>query len=502
MSPYSGFKVLVANRGEIALRILRTCRELGMPSVAVYSDADEHSLHARYADEAVRIGPADSAGSYLNISAVIDAAVKSGARAVHPGYGFLSENPEFARAVQAAGRVFRAPRPEPVALTGEKLAARRVAREAGLPVLPGPDEPLNDGPIDSQLSSQVVFPVLIKAVAGGGGRGIRLANDAEELEMMIEAARKEALAAFGNDAVYFEPLVQGARHIEVQVIGDGEGRILCLGERECSIQRRRQKLIEEAPAPRLPETLRRAFHAHGVRLAEQLRYRSLGTVEFLLDQNGAMYFIEVNPRIQVEHPVTEMVMGVDLVREQLLLAASGKLHLTELDMYPRGAAIEARVLAEDASLGFLPATGEIAHLLLPAGPGIRVDTGLYLGMPVSADYDSLLAKVIVWDESRNRAVARMKRALEEFQIGGVPTDLDFLHQIVSSRSFRTGRTDTTYLDHFSPAENPTGDTMETDLAAAVALLASQEMVRNEPSPKKVESMESWKYAAWRGQMRG
>ena len=339
-------------------------------------------------------------------------------------------------------------------------------------------------------------------MAGGGGRGIRLANDAEELEMMIEAARKEALAAFGNDAVYFEPLVQGARHIEVQVLGDGDGRILCLGERECSIQRRRQKLIEEAPAPRLPETLRRAFHAHAVRLAAQLRYRSLGTVEFLLDQNGAMYFIEVNPRIQVEHPVTEMVIGIDLVREQLLLAATGKMHLTERDLNPRGAAIEARVLAEDASLGFLPATGEIAHLLLPAGPGIRVDTGLYLGMPVSADYDSLLAKVIVWDESRNRAVARMKRALEEFQIGGVPTDLDFLHQIVSSRSFRTGRTDTTYLDHFSPAENSTGDTMETDLAAAVALLASQEMVRNEPSPKKVESMDSWKYAAWRGQMRG
>ena len=502
MSPYSGFKVLVANRGEIALRILRSCRELGMPSVAVYSDADEHSLHTRYADEAVRIGPADASGSYLNISAVIDAAMKSGARAVHPGYGFLSENPEFARAVEAAGMVFIGPRPETVALTGDKLAARRVAREAGLPVLPGPDEPLNDGPIDSQLSSQVVFPVLIKAVAGGGGRGIRLANDAEELEMMIEAARKEALAAFGNDAVYFEPLVQGARHIEVQVLGDGDGRILCLGERECSIQRRRQKLIEEAPAPRLPETLRRAFHAHAVRLAAQLRYRSLGTVEFLLDQNGAMYFIEVNPRIQVEHPVTEMVIGIDLVREQLLLAASGKLHLTELDMYPRGAAIEARVLAEDASLGFLPTTGEIAHLLLPAGPGIRVDSGLYLGMPVTADYDSLLAKVIVWDESRNRAVARMKRALEEFQIGGVPTDLDFLHQIVSSRSFRTGRTDTTYLDHFSPAENSTGDTMETDLAAAVALLASQEMVRNEPSPKKVESMDSWKYAAWRGQMRG
>lgn len=502
MSPYSSFKVMVANRGEIALRILRSCRELGMPSVAVYSEVDEQALHARYADEAVCIGPADAASSYLNMSTIIDAALKTGVRAIHPGYGFLAENPDFAQAVENAGLIFIGPRPETVALTGDKLAARRMAREAGLPVLPGPDEPLMHGPIEPTLSSQVVFPVLIKAVAGGGGRGIRLANDSAELDLMIAAARKEAMAAFGNDDVYLEPLVQGARHIEVQIIGDGEGNVLCLGERECSIQRRRQKLIEEAPAPRLPEPLRKAFHANAVKLVEQLKYRGLGTVEFLLDKNGEYYFIEINPRIQVEHPVTEMVTGIDLVREQLILAASGKLNLSAFDILPRGAAIEARILAEDGSQGFLPATGEITHLLLPGGQGVRVDSGLYLGMPVTADYDSLLAKVIVWDENRTRAVARMKRALIEFQVGGVPTDLDFLQQIVNSSSFKSGRTDTTYLDHFTPPQNVENESIEQDLAVAIAILANQETKHAEVSSNCVETTANWKYSAWREQMRG
>lgn len=502
MSPYSNFKVLVANRGEIALRVLRSCRELGMPSVAVFSEVDEQALHARYADEAICIGPADAADSYLNIAAVINAAEKTGARAIHPGYGFLAENPDFARAVEDAGMIFIGPRPETVALTGDKLAARRIAREAGLPVLPGPDEPLTHGPMEAQFASQVVFPVLIKAVAGGGGRGIRLANDTDELETMIAAARKEALAAFGNDEVYLEPLVQGARHIEVQIIGDGAGNVLCLGERECSIQRRRQKLIEEAPAPRLPDALRGAFHEHAVKLVEKLKYRGLGTVEFLLDKNGEFYFIEINPRIQVEHPVTEMVTGIDLVREQLILAASGKLSLSPLDIFPRGAAIEARVLAEDASQGFLPATGEITHLLLPGGQGVRVDSSLYLGMPVSADYDSLLAKVVVWDENRARAVTRMKRALLEFQVGGVPTDLEFLQQIVNSSSFKAGRTDTTYLDHFTPTQNADNEAIEQELAVAVAILASQETNHTEHASNCDDTQNTWKYSAWREQMRG
>ncbi len=500
MNDTANFKVLVANRGEIALRVLRACRELGMPSVAVYSEADEQALHSRYADEAVCVGPADAASSYLNMEAILAAAKKTGACAIHPGYGFLSENSEFARAVEDAGMIFIGPRPETVALTGDKLAARRIAREAGLPVLPGPDQPLEHGPIEPQMARQVVFPVLIKAVAGGGGRGICLPDNPTELESMIAAARLEAQAAFGNDAVYLEPLVQGARHIEVQILGDGAGNVVCLGERECSIQRRRQKLIEEAPAPRLPENLRLAFHENAIQLVKRLNYRGLGTVEFLLDKNGAFYFIEVNPRVQVEHPVTEMVTGVDLVREQLLLAVNGKLNLPTSGLIVRGSAIEARILAEDASQSFLPATGEVTHLLFPAGPGVRVDSSLYLGMRVTADYDSLLAKVVVWDESRSRALARMKRALSEFQIGGVPTDLEFLQQIVDSSSFKSGRTDTTYLDHFTPPQSAENELIEQDVAMAVAILASQEVQNQARQANNSASENYWKYAAWREQM--
>ncbi|MBE0698406.1 MAG: ATP-grasp domain-containing protein, partial [Anaerolineaceae bacterium] len=305
-------KVLVANRGEIALRVLRTCRDIGFPSVAVYSDADQDSLPVRYADESVYLGPTAASESYLNIPAVIEAARKSGAEAIHPGYGFLSENEEFARAVEDAGLIFIGPRPDTIALTGDKLAAKRVAREAGLPVLPGKDVPV-DNLLSPDLADGVTFPVLIKAVSGGGGRGIRLARSADEMVQMVEAARQEANAAFGDDTVYLEPLVLNARHIEVQILGDGNGHILYLGERECSIQRRRQKLIEEAPAPGLSLSLRHHLFDSALKLAEALNYRSLGTVEFLLDPYGRFYFIEVNPRIQVEHPVTEQVTGIDLV---------------------------------------------------------------------------------------------------------------------------------------------------------------------------------------------
>jgi len=500
MSDYAGFKVLVANRGEIALRIMRSCRELGMPTVAIFSEPDEQALHTRYADDMVCVGPADAVQSYLNMDAILAAARKTGAKAVHPGYGFLSENSEFALAVEDAGLVFIGPRPETVALTGDKLAARRIARETGLPVLPGPDEPLEHGPVQPFLEGQITFPVLIKAVAGGGGRGIRLANNLTELEDMVSAARKEAQASFGNDEVYLEPLVLGARHIEVQILGDGNGNVLCLGERECSIQRRRQKLIEEAPASHLPEHLRLAFHEDALKLGRRLNYRGLGTIEFLLDKNGDYFFIEVNPRIQVEHPVTEMVTGIDLVREQLILSVTGKLRLIQKEIIFRGAAIEARVLAEDTTNGFLPATGEISHLLMPGGLGVRVDASLYLGMPITANYDSLLAKVIVWDDNRGRALGRMKRALQEFQIGGVPTDLVFLQQIVNSSSFRSGRTDTTYLDHFLPSQGAENESIEKDLAVAIALLANQNSSDSVIHDEFTESTSFWKFAAWREQM--
>jgi len=495
-------KVLIANRGEIALRVMRTCREMGFPSVAVYSDADCDSLPVRYADESVHIGPTPAAESYLNIAAILEAARKSGAQAIHPGYGFLSENEEFARAVEDAGLIFIGPRPETIALTGDKLAARRMAREAGLPVLPGKDVPV-DQIVVGNVAEGVTFPVLIKAVSGGGGRGIRLARSADEMVHMVAAARQEAQAAFGDDTVYLEPLVQNARHIEVQILGDGKGQILYLGERECSIQRRRQKLIEEAPAPGLTLSQRHHLYDAALSLAEALNYRSLGTVEFLLDPHGHFYFIEVNPRIQVEHPVTEMVTGVDLVKEQLILASEGRLQYTQDQIHLDGWAIEARILAEDPSTDFMPVTGEVAYLGVPGGPGIRLDSALYVGMPITVDYDSLIAKVIAWGEDRQSALRRLQRALGEFQIGGVPSDIEFLSQVIDSDSFMVGRADTTYLDVFQPSAPDGEDPLNQEIALVAALLAHSEQNRAAVvHPSHAETVGSWRAAAWREQMRG
>ena len=492
-------KVLVANRGEIAVRILRTCRELGFPSVAVYSEADQESLHARYADEAVSIGATPAAESYLNIEKVLQAAVDSGADAIHPGYGFLSENADFAQVVEDAGLIFIGPLPETLALTGDKLAARRIAREAGLPVLPGPDEAILDE-IPASMLKKVTYPVLIKAVSGGGGRGIRLAKNLAELETMVQAARQEAMASFGDDTVYFEPLVQQARHIEIQIIGDGLGRILILGERECSIQRRHQKLIEESPAPSLSPLMRKKLYEAALHLGKALSYRSLGTIEFLLDDNGAFYFIEVNPRIQVEHPVTEMVTGVDLVSAQLRLADGQPFKYAQEDIVTRGSAIEARVIAEDPENGFLPATGEITFLKEPGGPGVRIDSALYTGMQVTSDYDSLIAKVIVWAEERQTSIQRLRRALREFQIGGVPTDIDFLIQIIDSESFIQGRANTTYLDTFQPSPAESEGNLEKDMALAAALLEHQNRTQPQPTQSNLGSSH-WQYQAWKEQMR-
>ncbi len=492
-------KVLIANRGEIALRIMRTCREMGFRSVAVFSEGDQKAQHTRYADESVCIGPAEASQSYLCIEHLLDAAHQTGAEAVHPGYGFLSENMAFAWAVEDAGMTFIGPRPETIGLTGDKLAARRAARQAGLPVLPGPDEPLIDSqPGDLALTTQVTFPMLVKAVAGGGGRGIRLANTQEELVQMVAAARQEAQAAFGDNAVYLEPLVQKARHIEVQILGDGRGQVLCLGERECSIQRRRQKLIEEAPAPNLSRAMRKELHAAAIRLGRSLKYRSLGTVEFLLDHEGKYYFIEVNPRIQVEHPVTELVTGVDLVRAQLELAESGHLKLRQEHISPRGWAIEARVLAEDPEQGFLPATGEITHLQEPAGPGIRLDSALFLGMRIESNYDSLIAKVIAWAEDRPAAICRLLRGLGDYQIGGIPTDIGFLQQVLQSSSYQDGRADTTYLDTFQPTEPLDREDVQREVALAAALLMHRS--QEHKLDLRREDGDNWQTTAWREQM--
>src|SRR5271157_5602459 len=489
-------KILVANRGEIAVRILRACQELGFPSVAIYSESDQVALHVRSADEAIAIGANQN---YLNITALLDAAKQSGADAIHPGYGFLSENAVFAQAVEAAGFIFIGPRPETIALTGDKLAARHAAAEAGLPVLPGSEDPLpRKLPVD--LAAQVNYPVLIKATAGGGGRGIRLARSQAELQEMIGAARQEAKAAFGNDDVYLESLVQDARHIEVQIIGDGYGHILCLGERECSIQRRRQKLIEEAPASGLSQELRHQIHDAALKLGRALSFRSLGTVEFLLDREDHFYFIEVNPRIQVEHPVTELVTGLDLVKAQILLALGEPMRTYPQTILPRGAAIEARILAEDTQEGFLPSTGQVLYLKEPGGPGIRVDSALYQGMNVGADYDSLLAKVIAWGEDRPAAIQRLRRALNEFQIGGLSTDIDFILQIIESPQFASGDVTTTYLETFQPVTPTTEPGLERDLALAAAMFAHQQ--RNPKLAPELCQGSDWQRMAWKEQMTG
>ena len=487
-------KILVANRGEIAVRILRTCREMGIPSVALFTTVDESALHVRYADEAIHIG---DKGKYLDIEAVLDAARKSGATAIHPGYGFLAENADFAHTVEEQGLTFIGPRPETVSMMGDKLAARRVSRKAGLPVIAGMDDPLPVVlPVD--MAENVQYPVLVKAAAGGGGRGIRLVLSPAELPAMIEAARREAKAAFNDDTVFLESLVQQARHIEVQILGDGEGNVVCLGERECSIQRRRQKLIEEAPANGLSSELRRKIHDAALKLGKTLKYRSLGTVEFLLDKKNRFYFIEVNPRIQVEHPVTEMVTGVDIVREQISIAMGEAIVKFPEEIIPRGASIEARILAEDSQAGFLPSTGQVLYLKEPGGIGVRIDSALYQGMHVGSEYDSLLSKVIVWGENRTVAIQRLKRALHEYQIGGLCTDIDFILQIIKSPKFLSGDVTTTYLETFQPEPQSTDPDLERDLAWAAALFAHQQRgARIIPEPTQGST---WQIVAWKEQM--
>jgi len=491
-------KILIANRGEIAIRIMRTCREMGIPSVAVYSETDQNALHARYADEAIFIGPTKASESYLNIDVLIKAAEEIGADAIHPGYGFLSENPAFGRAVEQSGRIFIGPRPETMATFGDKLSARRAAREAGLLVLPGPDRPLLENQPGDSLNEDLGYPVLVKAASGGGGKGIRLARSEAELREVVDLAREEARAAFGDGTIYLEPLVQKARHIEVQILGDGKGKVLSFGERECSIQRRHQKLIEEAPAPTLSPSDRGYINRAARVLGRRLNYRSLGTVEFLMDENKKFYFIEVNPRIQVEHPVTEMVTGFDLVREQILLAITGDLNIKQSDIQLRGAAIEARILAEDPEEDFLPTSGNISYLKEPGGPGIRVDSALYQGMVVSADYDSLVSKVIAWGSDRRSAIDRLQRGLSEYQIGGLKTDLAFLNQILESHPYQAGQITTSFLDDFFPEKEILEESLTRNAAIAAALHIHQN--RFQTGDNKTQGENLWRQTGWMEQI--
>lgn len=437
-------KVLIANRGEVALRIVRACRELGLQSVAVYSTADETALHVRKADEAVCIGKPAARHSYLNQSALIEAARRSGADAVHPGYGFLAENADFARLCEAAELVWVGPSPEAIDRLGDKVAARRLAAEAAVPIVPG--TPGTVGPKDAvAVAEEIGYPVMIKAAGGGGGRGIRIARDRDELRDGVTAAAREAQAAFGNPALYVEKLIARPRHIEVQVLGDRLGNVIHLYERECSVQRRRQKLLEESPSPGIGPQMREEMAASAVRLAQAAHYTGAGTVEFILDPDGAFYFIEMNTRIQVEHPVTETITGLDLVKEQLRVAEGDPLAIGQTQVTQHGAAIEFRINAEDPDADFHPSPGEITHLEFPGGPGVRVDTAIYDGYRIPPFYDSLLAKLIVSGWDRQEAIARGRRALGEFTISGIKTTIPFHLRMLDDAGFQRGEYHTEYL---------------------------------------------------------
>jgi len=438
-------KVLIANRGEIAVRIIRACRELGLTSVAVYSDADRRALHVRMADEAYHIGPSQASKSYLHIPTIIEVAKRSGAQAVHPGYGFLSENAAFVEACTDAGLIFVGPPASVQRAVGEKTAARETARDANVPIVPGAMlDNLNDAGV-AGLAEKIGYPLLLKAAAGGGGKGIRFVRDPKDLAASLRTARSEAKSAFGDDRVYLEKAISPARHIEVQFIADTHGHVVHLGERECSIQRRHQKLIEEAPSPVLDEALRQRITGAAVNLIRTINYVNAGTAEFLLGPDRSFYFLEVNARIQVEHPVTEWCTGIDLVQEQFRVAAGLPLSFTQEQIELRGAAIEARISAEDPENRFLPATGTVQALQEPSGPGVRVDSGLYAGLQVPLFYDPLLSKLIVWGKDRAHAIARMRRAIAEYQVLGVRTTLPFAHWLMTNPRFLAGDLSTDFI---------------------------------------------------------
>ena len=441
-------KILIANRGEIALRVLRACHDLGLRAVVAYSDADRDSLPVRLADEAVCIGPAQAVRSYNNIPAVVSAALLTGCDAIHPGYGFLAENPYLAEVCAQVGITFIGPRPDVIERMGNKAEARAMMKRAGVPIVPGSDGVIEHLGHAREIAGKIGYPLLVKAVAGGGGRGMRVVGDETELVRALPLAQAEAEAAFGNGGVYLERYVEQPRHVEVQILADQLGTVLAVGERDCSIQRRHQKLIEEAPAPNLPGKTREALLRAAVKGAKAAGYTNAGTLEFLVDPAGNAYFMEMNTRIQVEHPVTEMTTGIDLVAWQIRIAAGQRLTLNQRECEARGHAIECRITAEDASKEFAPSVGTVETYVAPGGPGVRVDSHLYAGYSVPPYYDSLLGKVVVWGRDRGEAAARMERALTETVITGVPQTVSFLREIVADGEFRAAALDTGFVPRF------------------------------------------------------
>jgi len=467
-------KVLIANRGEIAVRVIRACRELGMETIAVFSDVDRAGLHVRYADEAHYLGSPPARESYLRGDKIIEIAKRSGAGAIHPGYGFLAEREDFARQVEEAGLVFIGPRPSAIAAMGDKAVARATVASAGVPVVPGTE---GEGDLSDEqiiaLAPQIGFPLLIKATAGGGGKGMREVQGAQDLPGLLHAARREAEAAFGDGNVYLEKLLLNARHIEFQILADGHGTVIHLGERECSLQRRHQKLLEESPSPFLDPELREKMGDVACKAARAVDYLNAGTIEFLVDKERNFYFLEMNTRLQVEHPVTEMVTGVDIVKEQIRIARGRKLRYAQEDIHLNGWAIECRINAEDPYNSFLPSTGTINLAILPTGPGVRVDSGVYSGFEISPYYDSLISKLICWGESRGEAILRMRRALEEYRILGVKTNIPFHQNILNSHRFIAGQFDTRFVEErFSMDKAEEGKESLANIAAILATLVA------------------------------
>ena len=497
-------KVLVANRGEIALRIVRALRDLDIPSVAVYSEVDSLSRHVRDADEAHLIGPADARESYLDGDRIIAVAKACGADAIHPGYGFLAENAHFAEACEASGLTFIGPSPTSIRLLGDKVEARRLAEQCGLPVLPGSPEV---GSIDEALAfaNKIGYPVMVKAAAGGGGRGIRLIESQDHFRESAARAMQEAHAAFGNSAIYVEKNLQHVRHIEIQIIGDKFGNIVPVGERECSIQRRHQKLIEECPSVAVTPDLRRSLSRAAVKIARAANYHNVGTVEFLLTPGGNYYFLEMNTRLQVEHPVTELTTGTDLVKDQILVAAGQELPYDDGELLTRGWAIECRIVAEDPFNNFLPSVGRVVLAREPAGPGIRVESALYDGVEVTPYYDSLLAKVTAWGRNREGARTRLRRALSEFRIVGVATNIPYIREILDLPDFIEGKIDTEFLDrHEMAAADPVEELQEMAEIAALLLVTSGETAGRPTNGALVPAMKAagQTSSTWRSQMTG
>jgi acetyl-CoA carboxylase biotin carboxylase subunit len=499
-------KVLIANRGEIAVRVMRACREMDIRTVAVYSEADRYALHVRLADEAHLIGPAPSRESYLRIDRVLEAARRSGADAIHPGYGFLSENAAFARACEESGVAFIGPSSTAIDAMGEKTAARRLAVEAGVPVVPGTLEPLSGEALIRSEAERIGFPLMLKAAAGGGGKGLRLVERPEDLLSAMARAQSEAQGAFGDDSVYLERAILDAHHIEIQVLADSHGHAVHLFERECSVQRRHQKVIEESPSPLVTPELRARMGALAVALVKRVGYVNAGTLEFLVDHQRNPYFLEMNTRLQVEHPVTEMVTGVDLVKEQIRVAQGEPLSFGQDDLVQRGHAIECRVYAEDPARGFLPSPGRITGLRVPSGPGIRDDSGVYDGYEVQVHYDPLISKLVAHGRDRNEAVQRMRRAVSEYRVLGIRTTLPFFERALRHPAFVSGAYDTSFVARFladqkaeeaRAAEDPGAHDVAL-AAAAVQAFRERQATRGEAAgASEVTAGSAWQRRGWR-----